>query len=331
MPYRWGEDPRREHRSSVSPSATYKLDLIRPDSEGKHVLHHVLLNANVELLQYLITTFTEYGLTFGSLEIEGNNALHLALSSAPFAKYRERSIECVKLLLKTIVIEENEVRGELCSIDINEGDRLGRTVLHLCAMYGLTELMQLFFTQADEWLKQPLDSSVLDIEGQSVFAYAVDYRQPQCLQMLVEAFGQEYLTEYDNLGYTLLQRALVNESWECFSLLLTIGKLEYAELVKSQNSETLEDLAHRYGLIQPVAEIITAFKAGQDVHHLLEAIIGSTRSDRKTLLLTDERCLDHAGFDQYHNTVKRAQQKDDQPENAERLMVLIDKDRGTLT
>jgi hypothetical protein len=30
-----------------------------------------------------------------------------------------------------------------------------------------------------------------------------------------------------------------------------------------------------------------------------------------TLLITDERCLDHAAFDKYHNVAKRQQQKDE--------------------
>lgn len=32
--------------------------------------------------------------------MEGNPALHLALTSVGFTRYRERSIECVKLLLR---------------------------------------------------------------------------------------------------------------------------------------------------------------------------------------------------------------------------------------
>lgn len=55
------------------------------------------------------------------------------------------------------------------------------------------------------------------------------------------------------------------------------------------------------------------------------------KSTRTTLLITDERCLDHAGFDQYHNIQRRVKHKDEQPENAERLMILIDKDKGVLT
>ena len=52
---------------------------------------------------------------------------------------------------------------------------------------------------------------------------------------------------------------------------------------------------------------------------------------RKTVVITDNRCLEHAGFDNYKNIVKRVKHKEEQPENAERLIVLIDQDRGVLT
>ncbi len=48
-------------------------------------------------------------------------------------------------------------------------------------------------------------------------------------------------------------------------------------------------------------------------------------------MITDERCLNHAGFDKYHNVQHRQRHKDEQPENAERLMILINQDQGVLT
>jgi hypothetical protein len=48
-------------------------------------------------------------------------------------------------------------------------------------------------------------------------------------------------------------------------------------------------------------------------------------------MITDDRYLHHAGFDNYTNVVKRKNHKDEQPENAERLIILINKDTGILT
>jgi acetoin utilization deacetylase AcuC-like enzyme len=67
---------------------------------------------------------------------------------------------------------------------------------------------------------------------------------------------------------------------------------------------------------------LNALVAGEDPVPVVELIKKQAGETRKTLLVTDERC---------HNCAKRQAQKDDQPENAERLMVLIDRQRGVLT
>lgn len=51
----------------------------------------------------------------------------------------------------------------------------------------------------------------------------------------------------------------------------------------------------------------------------------------KTMVVTDERMLGHAPFENYRNCEKRMKQKKEQPENAERLMVLTDPKMGVLT
>lgn len=52
---------------------------------------------------------------------------------------------------------------------------------------------------------------------------------------------------------------------------------------------------------------------------------------KKTFIVTDRLCLQHAGFQNYANVQERVAQKDEQPENAERLMVLIEGNTGALT
>ena len=47
-------------------------------------------------------------------------------------------------------------------------------------------------------------------------------------------------------------------------------------------------------------------------------------------MITDEYLLKHAGFLNYNDLEERVLQKQSQPENAERLMVLIDGDKGVL-
>ena len=129
----------------------------KTDPEGKTVLHHVLLNAHDKLLEYITSNYVEHGLNFNSVSLDGNPALHLALSSVGFLKYQARSVSCVKLILKASAnaqaIDKEKDDGFLeipnRGIDINEVDRLGRTVLHLAAMHGLSGFVAELFEEYD--------------------------------------------------------------------------------------------------------------------------------------------------------------------------------------
>jgi hypothetical protein len=59
----------------------------------------VLLNANPQLLEYIIENFKESGLNFATVSLEGNPAGHLALALASFSKYKARCVECLRLIL----------------------------------------------------------------------------------------------------------------------------------------------------------------------------------------------------------------------------------------
>ena len=81
--------------------AKFLIDLSpnRVDPEGKSIIHHILLNANAKLLDYLLLNDDIAPFNFGNISMEGNPALHLALALVSVAKYRDRCIECVKLII----------------------------------------------------------------------------------------------------------------------------------------------------------------------------------------------------------------------------------------
>lgn len=86
------------------------------------MIHHVLMNANIKLLEYLIENFEDAGLSFNQIMIEGNNALHLALSASAFKKYRKRCEDCVQLIMQTEndrVLEDDQVEETYARLDIN--------------------------------------------------------------------------------------------------------------------------------------------------------------------------------------------------------------------
>lgn len=48
-------------------------------------------------------------------------------------------------------------------------------------------------------------------------------------------------------------------------------------------------------------------------------------------MITDSRCLEHADFINGQHLAQRVKQRDCQPENSDRLRVLVDKQKGVFT
>jgi hypothetical protein len=49
------------------------------------------------------------------------------------------------------------------------------------------------------------------------------------------------------------------------------------------------------------------------------------------LLVTDYRCLEHADFINGNHLALRVKQRESQPENSDRLRILVDKQKGIFT
>ena len=113
-------------------------------------------------------------------------------------------------------------------------------------------------------------------------------------------------------------RCIAKDSWICLKILLNGG-------FHLNDHSILEELAQIYQCQEQLQFVLS--------HQIqeIEAYLVTQAPKKRTLLITDPRCLEHAGFDKYHNVARRKAQKEEQPENAERLMVLIDSDHGVLT
>ncbi len=70
------------------------LDFYKEDAESKTILHHTLMNANDEILEYILDNYYEYICgnfgcgNFNSFQLDGYYALHLTMSLGGFAKYK---------------------------------------------------------------------------------------------------------------------------------------------------------------------------------------------------------------------------------------------------
>ncbi len=95
-----------------------------------------------------------------TISLEGHPAGHLALSHACFPSYLARCVSAVSAVLPLI--------------DLRLTDRLGRNLLHLASMHGLTELVPHLIQLAGD----------ADIEGELPLHYAIDHGHLQIVDLL---------------------------------------------------------------------------------------------------------------------------------------------------
>ena len=67
------------------------------------------------------------------------------------------------------------------------------------------------------------------------------------------------------------------------------------------------------------------------IESLLREIEVNELKASKTLLITDYRCIEHADFPQKRNIKEKAFQRQSQPENSDRLSLLVDEQTGIFT
>ena len=127
----------------------------RRDPEGKFVINNVLMNGHAHMLEYILENWMEANANL-PLTLEGNTTvLHQAMCRAAFIKPEFKSKEQEHQKEESPISEKgkkekNELKEEtlikmirllleakdkftMISINVDEQDRLGKTVLHLAA------------------------------------------------------------------------------------------------------------------------------------------------------------------------------------------------------
>jgi ankyrin repeat protein len=138
----------------------YSIALVKVDPELKSILHHVLLNANFDILSYLLETHGEE-ISFSGVTLENNPATHLSLALLGLPAHRERCLKTYNLLLDFL-----EARGSA----VNDKDRLGRGFLHLACMYGVSSMIEGLAKKGN------CDFGLTDKEGETPAHYAIAFK-----------------------------------------------------------------------------------------------------------------------------------------------------------
>lgn len=67
------------------------------------------------------------------------------------------------------------------------------------------------------------------------------------------------------------------------------------------------------------------------IEQILVNMEDNAAAEQKTLVITDYRCIEHADFPYKRNIKEKVLQRDKQPENSDRLALLVDQKIGLFT
>lgn len=90
--------------------------------------------------------------------------------------------------------------------------------MHLAVMHGMHELVEYLVIKGADLEKE-------DIDGNTAFIYAIDFRRRDVVHMMYQKFGISLLDSVDNDMNPMISRAIIKNSWGCFALMLQLGGL----------------------------------------------------------------------------------------------------------
>ena len=135
---------------------------------------------------------------------------------------------------------------------------------------------------------------------------------------------------------TIASFCILKQSWHCFAHLIKVLGLNQVLESKCTNSYYTKklpiDYADEFELLQEFEQIVAWFKSKDQTTTTLDSILETiSQQTSSTLVITDYRCLDHATFVKGNVLSARVSQRVSQPENSDRLNILVDPKHGVLS
>lgn len=169
------------------------------DNFGKNALHYAVLSSDVEMVEYLLSSYRD--LRGNQLDINNNSPLHLAVG--------KDNIEMVKLLLSF-------------GSSVSSKDNEGKTPLHIASERGSTDMISIL-------LNAEADVNALDYRGQSTLMLATIYNHSSAVELLIKRGAK--VNYEDDQGFTALKRAVFIKDSKVTKILVENG----ARICESQN------------------------------------------------------------------------------------------------
>jgi ankyrin repeat protein len=135
---------------------------VKPDPEGKSIMHHILLNAADLNLQLLTDSYGDF-LSFNSITLDTNECTFLALTLGGFHTFKERSHSCLSLILDHY--QRRDYEGYQAVLQTQ--DRLGRTMIQVAISHGMGELVK-------ELIERGVKLETTDFEDRDSWAVAIE-------------------------------------------------------------------------------------------------------------------------------------------------------------
>ncbi len=245
-------------------------------------------------------------------------------------------------------------------IAVDSQDRLGRTILHLAAQHGLKQLTQILLKPKSEG-GLGADCLKPDLINQRAIHYAIAFKEEAVFEAhldhlaRIENDSQEQCSALTTLNcsalpYTLASFCVIKQSWRCFVKYLERHGLTHLQTtvlsIEGFDQETKSKTARQHAvesdLLKEYEQIVGHFysqQAGKNqqsslltengplansqINSILDEI-EARASEHKTLVITDYRCIEHADFPHKRNIKEKVAQRERQPENSDRLALLVD-------
>ncbi|CAL6277706.1 unnamed protein product [Bathycoccus prasinos] len=198
------------------------------DEDGQTALHCAILSGQNLMVEMLLEKGAD---PFATLE--GSPPVHIACTMASFAKFREASLEMVKVLLPHLTRHDVE-------------DDYHRTAMSIAAQHGSKEICAYLIQNyeapnEEDDLKAYLNQK--DRSGRTALIWAANYNRADVVELLLEN-DSSMLNDTDNDGNTALIHALRNNSAECVKVL--IKRNADADIVNAKE-ESAKCIAKRRG------------------------------------------------------------------------------------
>ena len=287
-----GDDAAAEEQFNTN----LKHALNRRDEDGQTALHCAILSGQNLMVEMLLEKGAD---PFATLE--GSPPVHVACTMASFAKFREASLEMVKVLLPHLTRHDVE-------------DDYHRTAMSIAAQHGSKEICAYLIQNyeapnEEDDLKAYLNQK--DRSGRTALIWAANYNRADVVELLLEN-DSSMLNDTDTDGNTALIHAVRNNSAECVKVL--IKRNADADIVNAKE-ESAKCIAKRRGY-DDLVSLLNGKKGKKE----------TTPPGVNGLIIAPDACLLHHSCP----AIKRGCSFDVPTENVQRLTCIMNPVNGTL-